>query len=35
MTVADGSRKLKIGLLLPQAEGMRGPGDPAAASHRR
>lgn len=26
MTVADGSRSLKIGLLLPQAEGMRGPG---------
>ena len=26
MTVASGSRSLKIGLLLPQAEGMRGPG---------
>ena len=26
MTVADGSRTLKIGLMLPQAEGMRGPG---------
>lgn len=26
MTAASGSRSLKIGLLLPQAEGMRGPG---------
>ena len=26
MTVASGSRGLKIGLLLPQADGMRGPG---------
>jgi len=26
MTVANGSRTLKIGLMLPQAEGMRGPG---------
>lgn len=26
MTVASGTRTLKIGLLLPQAEGMRGPG---------
>ena len=27
MTVASGSRGLKIGLLLPQADGMRGPGN--------
>ena len=26
MTVASGSRQLKIGLMLPQTEGMRGPG---------
>ncbi len=26
MTVANGSRQLKIGLMLPQTEGMRGPG---------
>lgn len=26
MTVSSGSRTLKIGLMLPQAEGMRGPG---------
>ena len=26
MTVASGSRRLKIGLMLPQTEGMRGPG---------
>lgn len=26
MTVANGSRALKIGLMLPQIEGMRGPG---------
>lgn len=26
MTVATGSRKLKVGLMLPQTEGVRGPG---------
>ncbi len=26
MTVASGSRSLKVGLMLPQTEGMRGPG---------
>ena len=26
MTVASGSRTLKVGLMLPQTEGLRGPG---------
>jgi alkanesulfonate monooxygenase SsuD/methylene tetrahydromethanopterin reductase-like flavin-dependent oxidoreductase (luciferase family) len=26
MTVADGSRSLKVGIMLPQTEGLRGPG---------
>ena len=26
MTVANGSRTLKVGLMLPQTEGIRGPG---------
>ena len=26
MTVANGSRSLKVGLMLPQTEGLRGPG---------